>query len=136
MEDNRNFETQNEEQESQQGEKRYTQAEVEEIIKRRLARERRKAGQSTGNDTQGDDRESTLAQRELMITAKERLMEEGLPTSLVSVLRFTNEDELDTAIEVIENVKLKSGSQDSWGQRQKNSGKPDQIRKAMGLDRK
>lgn len=144
MEDSKNLEmTQNEGQESQQDEKVFTQAEVEEIVKKRLARERRKTGQETdkdssltGRENSIAERESSLAERELKITAREKLQAQGLPLTLADVLRYNDEKTLDAAIEAINELNVKSEVSKPWAMRvSKGAAHPagDPIRQAMGL---
>lgn len=121
-------------------EKTFTQEEVEEIVKRRLARERRKAARGTeGEEDPLTGRESSLAERELRLTARERLQEEGLPMSLADVLRYADDETLDTAIEAVKSLKAGTEPPRAWGQRQSGAGRnpvENQIRKAMGLNQK
>lgn len=120
----------------EQEEKRFTQDEVEEIIKKRLARERRKAGQEKDPLA---EREHNLTERELRLTAREKLQEEGLPMSLADVLRYADEDTLSNAIETIKNLFTDSEPAKAWGERQSGRGRnpvDSRIRKAMGLDQK
>lgn len=133
MEDDKKFgNTQNEDgQES--APKMFTQEEVDEIIRKRLARERKKGDSEQETDT---GRESDLEARELKLMAKEKLMEAGMPLNLAEVLNYSDEDSLDEAIETIRNLNKEAPK--SWGQRQSQNRAPnaDPYRKAMGLDRK
>lgn len=118
-------------------ERTFTQEEVEEIVKKRLARERKKAARGADGEDPLTERENSLAERELRLTARERLQEEGLPMSLADVLRYVDEETLDKAIEAIRNLNTEGPK--AWGQRQSGVGRnpvENQIRKAMGLDRK
>ena len=124
--------TQNNEEQAQD-QKTFTQDEVEEIVKKRLARERRKTEREQENDS-GSDRDITLEERELRVMAREKLFNEGLPSSLADVLKYSDEKSLAKAIEVIKGIDKQAPK--SWGQRQDSySSKPDPIRKAMGLNR-
>lgn len=124
--------TQNNEEQAQD-QKTFTQDEVEEIVKRRLARERRKTEREQESDS-GTDRDITLEERELRVMAREKLFDEGLPSSLADVLKYSDEKSLTKAIEVIKGLEKQAPK--SWGQRQgSHVGKPDPIRKAMGLNR-
>lgn len=112
--------------------KMFTQEEVDEIVGKRLARERRKTGQENTDDP-AEVRERSLADRELKVMAKEKLMEKGLPTDLADVLRYSDEKTLETALEAISTLKL--GTPKAWGQRMGSSpGRVrDPFRDAMGL---
>ena len=115
--------------------KTFTQAEVNEIVRNRLAREREK------NDRYGDnvvnDREKSLEDRELRLMAREKLFENGMPTNLADVLRYSDEKSLEKAIETIKNLDKNQEAPKSWGQRQSGGSNTngDPIRKAMGLNR-
>lgn len=130
MEDNRNLETQEEEQRT------FTQEEVDEIVRKRLARKRKKAETEEGSLEPDSDRVKDLDARELRITAREKLQAAGMPMDLADVLRYSDEKSLEKAMEVIKNLEQKPRG--SWAQRMSYGGasKPDPIREAMGLNRK
>lgn len=132
VEGNKNIET-TQEVEEKNGAKTFTQEEVNEIVRKRLAREREKADQN-GVEYDLSDRENQLDQRELMVMAKEKLMAEGLPLELSDVLKYDNEKTLVAAIESIK--RLSDRVHGSWGKRHQGTGiqKPDAIRDAMGLN--
>ena len=90
-----------------------TQEEVDEIIKKRLARERKKTESEQLPET---DREKNLEQRELTMMAKEKLLDEGMPLDLAGVLKFSDEKTLEEAIETIKNLSKEAPK--AWGQRQ------------------
>lgn len=115
-----------------QEQKTFTQEEVDEIVRKRLARERKKADQDNGASS-GSDREKTLDERELKIMAKEKLHDSGLPINLADILRYSDEESLDNAIEEIKN--MNKGAPKAWGQRVSRGGgtQTDPYRKAMGL---
>lgn len=120
-------------------EKTFTQAEVDEIVRKRLARERKKAGidDNSDSDNAGNDKEKSLEDRELRLMAKEKLLDSGMPTSLADILRYSDETSLEKAIETIKNLEKNQGTPKAWGQRQnaRKSDNGDPIRKAMGLNR-
>lgn len=123
------------EQEGQNREpKTFTQEEVNEIVRKRLERERKKT--ESGNESgSGSDREKTLEERELRVMAREKLIDAGMPSSLAEILRYSDEKSLEKAMEAIKN--LNRGAPKSWGQRQNGAGqRGDPYRKAMGLDRR
>ena len=127
------------EQQENNEERTFTQDEVDEIIRKRLARERKKSG--SGEDP-GTDRERSLEERELHLMARERLFEEGLPSQLADILKYSDEDSLDAALKVIKGLNFGSEAPKakSWGQRQSAGGtQPTEavrIRDAMGLNHK
>ena len=117
----------------EQEERTYSQQEVDDIIRKRLARERRKYEREfTGSET---DREKALNARELKITAREKLVDAGMPSSLADVLKYEDEETLEEAIAAVANYKKEPGK--AWGERMgAHTYKPDRVRQAMGLDRK
>ena len=136
MEDNRENTQENEEMlnsQEEQKEHSYSQQEVDEIVRKRLARERRKYEREfTGNET---DREKSLDARELKITAREKLVDAGMPSSLADILKYEDEETLEKAIAAVANYKKEP--EKAWGERQgAHACKPDRVRQAMGLDRK
>lgn len=138
MEDNKNMNTQKEDLELQEP-KTFTQEEVDEIVKKRLARERRKAdpGESAEMDS---DREKDLDARELRIMAKERLQDAGMPVELADVLRYSDEESLEKAMETIKTLNQGAyAPRKGWGERHSRGGVSaarDPIREAMGLGQK
>lgn len=134
MDENKRFETQQNEENSQE-QKTFTQEEVNEIVQRRLAREQQKKRDS---DPDLADRENTLEERELKVMAREKLLDEGLPRDLADVLRYSDEESLNTAIETIKNLNMERVSPKAWGERVsrgKAGSTDDPIREAMGLTR-
>ena len=109
----------------------FTQEELEEILQKRLARERK----NRPGMEEIQVRERELKNRELMVEAKERLADAGLPAALAQVLRYEDEAALEKAIDLISG--LDTARPVSWGQRPSaGSASPqdDPIRRAMGLD--
>lgn len=115
----------------------YTQEEVEHIVQKRLARERlRNERESTASDA---DREKALGERELKVLAKEKLLDEGMPSTLADMLKYDDEESLDAAISAMKKLNQEKESSGAWGMRVSGGkSKPprDQFRQAMGLDRK
>ena len=119
----------------------FTQDEVNEIIKKRLARERQKGAES-GEDS-FTEREKNLQNRENLMYARERFFEENLPTDLINLVSGKSKEEIDEIIKTLKpyvgkkNEPAGNGSSGkSWGQRQNGrTSDTDQIRKAMGLNR-
>lgn len=140
MTDNRESTQMNEEVQEKQEPRMYTQEEVENIVRKRLNRERmRNERETVEHDA---DREKALDARELKITAREKLQEAGMPLNLADVLRYEDEDSLEAAISAVKDLGYKKKDQESsgsWGQRV-SGGKSvppgDQFRQVMGLDRK
>ena len=117
--------------EAQAEERVFTQEELEEILQKRLARERRNRPGTDGLQS----REKELENRELLVEAKERLAEAGLPAALAQVLRYEDKAALEKAIDLISG--LDTARSVSWGQRPSGgraAAQEDPIRRAMGLE--
>lgn len=124
------------------GEKTFTQEDVNRIVGERLAKEKAK------NSGEADfaKREQELARRELHMTAKEMLSEKGLPLQLIDALNCTDKETLEKSITTLEkvfndyksnvtsNIKFK-GFQPGASQVMPNAGATEdiEIRKVMGL---
>ena len=81
---------------TQQGEKTFTQDDVNRIVQDRLAKEKAK------QDASLVEREQALQQREMAVKAQELLAERGLPKTLATALRYSNEDELVAALDSLQ----------------------------------
>ena len=80
------------------GEKTFTQEQVNQIISDRLARDRTKGEAALA------EREQQLAQRELLLTAREKLTENGLPVELVDALNVSSPEALEKALSTVKTV--------------------------------
>lgn len=80
------------------GEKTFTQEQVNQIISDRLARDRAKGEAALA------EREQQLAQRELLLTAREKLTENGLPVELVDALNVSSPEALEKALSTVKTV--------------------------------
>lgn len=96
--ENQNMNTTGTATETQQ-EKTFTQEQVNAIVGKRLAEAK------ASNEAALNKRETELNQREMQIRAKELLSERGLPKDLAKVLRYSDEESLTAAIDVIENIR-------------------------------
>lgn len=122
-----------------QQEKTFTQEQVNAIVGKRLAEAK------ASNEAALNKRETELNQREMQIRAKEVLSERGLPKDLANVLRYSDEESLIAAIDVIEKTRgFKNNDENENGQPKRRvleNNLPngvhekfgDPIRKAMGL---
>ena len=90
------------------------------------------------------EREQQLAQRELLLTAKEKLTESGLPVELLDALNVSSPEAMDKAITTLKGVidKIKAeapkpftihGAKPAEAGRRPEVGADSQLRKAMGL---
>ncbi len=78
--------------------KTFTQEQLNAIVGERLAKEK------TKNDAALAEKERELAQRELQLTAKEKLTAKGLPVELMDALNISTPEALDKAITIIEST--------------------------------
>ncbi len=104
--------------------KAFNQAELNRIVGERLARERYRL------ETALDEREQQLAQRELLVTAKERLQQMDLPVVLADALNVASPEALEKALELIKAAMdgtLPMESNDYW------AAYMEKLRKAFGL---
>lgn len=120
------------------GETTFTQEQVNKIVSDRLAREKVKSEAALA------EREQQLAQRELLLTAKEKLTESGLPVELLDALNVFSPEAMDKAITTLKGVidKIKAeapkpftihGAKPAEAGRRPEVGADSQLRKAMGL---
>lgn len=80
------------------GEKTFSQEDVNRIVGERLAKEKAKGEAALA------EREQQLAQRELLLTAKEKLTENGLPVELVDALNMSSPEALEKALSTVKTV--------------------------------
>ncbi len=124
--------------ESGAGEKTFSQDDVNRIVGERLAAEKRKGEAALA------EREQQLAQRELLLTAKEKLTESGLPVELLDALNVSSPEAMEKAITtvkaVIDKIKAEApkpftihGAKPAEAGRSPQMGGNSQLRKAMGL---
>lgn len=136
------------------GNRTYSQSQVEDIIKGRLAKMRRQAESEAA--AAYEQKSAELHQRELALLTREKLTERGMPLELAGVISCTDEKDLSQKLDVLQKLYSNGGSDaDTSG-----SGKPagtgagfsvgsvqqkeagggvfvaDPVRSAMGLNRK
>ena len=80
------------------GEKTFSQEDVNRIVGERLAKERAKGEAALA------EKEQQLAQRELLLTAKEKINEMGLPAELVDALNVSSPEALEKAPSTVKTV--------------------------------
>ena len=80
------------------GEKTFSQEDVNRIVGERLAKDKAKGEAALA------EREQQLAQRELLLTAKEKLTENGLPVELVDALNVSSPEALEKALSTVKTV--------------------------------
>lgn len=124
--------------ESGAGEKTFSQDDVNRIVGERLAAEKRKGEAALA------EREQQLARRELLLTAKEKLTESGLPVELLDALNVSSPEAMEKAITTLKGMidKIKAeapkpftihGAKPAEAGRSPQMGGNSQLRKAMGL---
>lgn len=77
----------------QKSEKKYTDADVDRIVSKRLNREREKLSKALGEgqkESELEIRERKVLERELNIEVKERLEKDGLPQSLSKLMNYSS----------------------------------------------
>lgn len=120
------------------GETTFTQEQVNKIVSDRLAREKVKSEAALA------EREQQLAQRELLLTAKEKLTDAGLPVELLNALNVSSPEAMEKAITTLKGVidKIKAeapkpftihGAKPAEAGRRPEVGADSRLRKAMGL---
>lgn len=120
------------------GEKTFSQEDVNKIVSDRLAREKAKGEAALA------EREQQIAQRELLLTAKEKMTEMGLPLELLDALNTSSPEAMEKALTTVKTVfdKYKTEAQplkisgakpaDSLAGTPKDT-MGSELRKAMGL---
>ena len=119
------------------GEKTFSQEDVNRIVGERLAKEKAKGEAALA------EREQQLAQRELLLTAKEKLTENGLPVELVDALNVSSPEALEKALSIVKTVMDKhkaearpmkfSGAKPAESLSRTQQTGDSSLRKAMGL---
>lgn len=110
MEDNKNTSTEGIQTgtEGTQGERLFTQEDVDRIVQGRLAKEKSKG---TGNgDDELNKRAAELDLRERKLTAREKLRENGLPDYLVDALNMNTDEDFQKSMEAILKMKGETGN--------------------------
>lgn len=84
------------------GERTFTQEEVNRIVSDRLSKERAKGESSFAErEQQFAEREKQLANREALLDLKDQLKEMGLPAELLPVLNVQDREALNKALEAM-----------------------------------
>ena len=79
----------------QQPEKKYTDADVDRIIAKKIAAERKrmqKLFEDEQQESEIEKRERDVTRRELMADTKDRLASEGFPSSLAAIMDYSSEE--------------------------------------------
>jgi len=96
-------------QEVQELEKKHTDADIDRIIKRRLAQERRRFEKLAQNEGTGYlaelvEREQQILQRELRADAKEYMIDNDVPCEALDLLNYSSEEDYKKSLESIEKL--------------------------------
>lgn len=88
-------------------EKKYTDADVDRIIARKIAAERQRM-QKLFNDEQQESelevRERNVLKRELIADAKDALLDAGLPSSLANVMNYSSKEEYEKSFKEVTDI--------------------------------
>lgn len=79
----------------EQPEKKYTDADVDRIIAKKIAAERKrmqKLFEGEQQESEIEKRERDVTRRELMADAKDKLVSEGFPSSLAAIMDYSSEE--------------------------------------------
>lgn len=90
-----------------QGERTFTQEDVNRIVQERLAKEKSKGTGNTGDEL--DKRAADLARRERKLTAREKLQENGLPDYLADALNMNTDEDFQKSLEAILKMRGEAG---------------------------
>lgn len=101
-------EAQGEEQAAQKApEKKYTDEEVDKIIARKIAAERKRMSKLFADEqqvTEIEQRERNVLLRELKADAKDALIDRGLPSALSGLLNYDSKEEMAQSLNEIETI--------------------------------
>lgn len=85
-----------------QGEKKYTDEDVNKIIRNRLAKEREKFSKAQAREQKEnelEEREKNLVRRELKADARDNLVKLGLPQSAAEILNYNSKEDHEKSVE-------------------------------------
>lgn len=121
--------------------KTFTQEDVNRIVSERLAKEKAKyeaASKTSFQDKEAElsKREKDVALREMRATAKEILMNKKLPMELLDVVNFNSEDDMNKSIEILNKTYSPRGVVYHYTPEGGETPYSDPIRAAMGLNKK
>lgn len=88
----------------QDSEKKYTDKDLDRIIAKKIAAERKRMTKLFNDDQQESDldkRERDVLRRELRADAKERLASEGLPVALADLINYSDKEESEKSLDEV-----------------------------------
>lgn len=92
---------------SQASEKKYTDDDVDKIIARKIAAERKRMSKLFNEEQQENEiesRERKVLERELKADAKDALIDQGMPSSLANLMTYSSQEEYDKSFEEVSGV--------------------------------
>ena len=87
--------------------KKYTDEDVDRIVAKKIAAERKRAAKALEIDNQESDleiRERNIAKREMLMDVKERLEGDGLPAALANLINYESREDMDKSYKDVINV--------------------------------
>ena len=100
-------ETQPEEPKQQEQPKKYTDADVDRIIAKKIAAERKRMTKLFNEEQQENEieiRERNVLKRELAADAKDALIKEGLPYTLASLLNYDSKEDYECSYKEVTSI--------------------------------
>ena len=97
----------NESNQEQESEKKYTDDDLDKIIARKIAAERKRMSKLFNEEQQENEmeiRERKVLERELKADAKDALIAQGLPSSLSNLMTYNSKEEYDKSFEDVSAV--------------------------------
>lgn len=91
----------------EQPEKKYTDADVDRIIAKKIAAERKRMQKLFDGEQQESEleiRERNVLRRELMADAKDALVDMGLPSSLAKIMDYTDKESFDKSFKEVTGI--------------------------------
>lgn len=88
-------------------EKKYTDADVDRIVKKKIANERKrmqKLFEEGQQESDLDRREKELTKRELRADARDAIQENGLPACVADLLNYNSKEEYESSLNTAMNV--------------------------------
>ena len=87
--------------------KKYTDEDVDRIVAKKIAAERKRAAKALEIDNQESDleiRERNITKREMLMDVKERLEGDGLPAALANLISYESREDMDKSYKDVINV--------------------------------
>lgn len=88
-------------------EKKYTDADVDRIVKKKIANERKRMQKMFNEEQQEselDRRERELTKRELKADARDAILKNGLPACVADILNYNSKEEYESSLNTAMNV--------------------------------